>query len=150
MEVYRITKRKHASDILGTGAALYPGRWNQKGTAVLYTGESIEIALLENVVHAPPMIIPELDILTLDIPEDSILELKISDLPINWQNYPAPTILSEIGKEWIDKGVAVALKVPSCIIPSSNNYILNCQHRHYSKVRVVNHTAFYFDPRLKK
>jgi RES domain-containing protein len=68
---YRITKHRRARDINGTGAALYPGRWNKRGTPVLCTGESIEIALLENIVHLPPMVIPNLDLLTLEIPEDA-------------------------------------------------------------------------------
>lgn len=67
----------------GTGAALFPGRWNKKGTRVLYTSESKEIALLENIVHIPPLMTPTLDILTIEIPDDSITELKISDLPKN-------------------------------------------------------------------
>lgn len=150
MIVYRITKSKHASDISGTGAALFPGRWNQKGTPVIYTGQSIEIALLENIVHAPPMIIPDLAILTIEIPDDSILELKISDLPSNWSNYPAPTILSQIGQEWVNLGKEISLKIPSCIIHTSHNYILNCQHTDFSRVKVIDHSKFYFDPRLTK
>ncbi|MDY0341952.1 MAG: RES family NAD+ phosphorylase [Lentimicrobium sp.] len=72
MIVYRITQRKRAGDIHGTGATLYPGRWNKRGTPILYTGESKEMALLETIVYIPPMLIPDLDILTLEIPDDSI------------------------------------------------------------------------------
>ncbi|GAB3660828.1 hypothetical protein GCM10028791_34940 [Echinicola sediminis] len=82
MIVYRITASKHAGDISGAGAAMHGGRWNKKGTPVLYTGANKEIALLETIVHTPPMLIPNLDILTLEIP-DSIIELKIESLPKN-------------------------------------------------------------------
>jgi len=150
MIVYRITKSRRSADIFGTGAALFAGRWNQKGTPVLYTGESIEIALLETIVHVPPMLISDLDILTIEIPDDSILELKISDLPTNWSNYASPTILSEIGQDWVNQGKEISLKVPSCIIASSHNFILNCQHTDYSKVKVIDNRKFYFDPRLIK
>lgn len=148
MKVFRITNRKHASHISGIGASLYPGRWNVKGTPVLYTGESPEIALLENIVHIPPMLIPNLDILTLRIPNNSITELKISDLPKNWSHYPAPTILAEIGEEWIREGRSIALKVPSCVIHTSYNFILNCSHPDYGKVEVVDQRTFHFDARL--
>ena len=148
MIVYRITKRNRASDIQGTGSALYPGRWNKKGTSVLYTGESKEIALLETIVHTPPLMIPDLDILTIEIPNESITELKVSDLPTNWTQYPAPTILTEIGENWIRKGETIALKVPSCIIHTSYNYILNCKHKDYKKVKVLDHREFLFDMRL--
>ena len=148
MIVYRITNRKRALDIHGTGAALYPGRWNKKGTPVLYTGATKEIALLENIVHVPPLIVPDLDILTIEIPDDSITELKVSDLPLNWSRYPAPIILAEIGNSWILKGETIALRVPSSIIHTSVNYILNCNHKDYKKVKVLEHSHFSFDPRL--
>ena len=148
MKVYRITASKHAKDINGAGAALYPGRWNKKGTPVLYTGESKEIALLETIVHTPAMLIPELDILTIEIPDNSITELLPSELPANWANYPAPAILSEIGESWIMEGKTIALKIPSCIIPTAFNYILNCNHRDYNKVRIIEHSKFPLDSRL--
>ncbi|MDY0077213.1 MAG: RES family NAD+ phosphorylase [Bacteroidales bacterium] len=149
MKVYRITKRKQAADIQGTGAALYPGRWNKKGTPVLYTGESKEIALLETIVHIPPMLIPDLDILTIEIPDDSITEIIATNLPPNWFKYPAPEILSEIGESWISEGKTLALKVPSCIITSSFNYILNCNHKDFNRIKIFDHSEFLFDPRLK-
>ncbi|HWY37674.1 MAG TPA: RES family NAD+ phosphorylase [Bacteroidia bacterium] len=150
MIVFRIAKRTHAADITGTGAALYPGRWNKKGTPVLYTGETKEIALLETVVHTPPMMVPDLDVLTIEIPGDSVTELSIHDLPPNWFQYPAPTVLSEIGQRWVLENKTVALKVPSCIIHTSHNFILNCKHKDYRKVIVLEHGGFYFDPRLTK
>lgn len=151
MIVYRITNSKRASDISGTGAALNPGRWNIKGTPVLYTSESKEIALLENIVHLPPMLTPTLDILTIEFPDDSITKFEINDLPTNWLHYPAPTNLSILGQMWVEEGKFLALMVPSCIIHSSFNVILNCSHRDYrSKVRIIDQRSFYFDSRLRK
>ncbi len=148
MIVFRITGRRHASDIQGTGAALYPGRWNKKGTPVLYTGENQEIALLENVVHTPPMLVPNLDILTIQIPDSSIYVLKVSDLPKNWAQYPAPSTLAEIGEKWVKENNTIALMVPSCVIHSSHNFILNCNHPDYRKVKIIDHQKFHFDSRL--
>lgn len=149
MVVYRITNAKHAKDLTGTGAAIYGGRWNKRGTPVVYTGESKEIALLETIVHTPPMIIPDLDILTIEIPDNSITEIKIKDLPQNWVDYPAPSILAEIAERWVQKGETIALKVPSCIIHSAKNYILNSRHEnYYAKVKILEHKNFHFDSRL--
>jgi RES domain-containing protein len=150
MIVYRITGEKYAGDLTGTGAAMYGGRWNKKGSPVLYTGENKEIALLETIVHTPAILIPKLDILTLEIPDNSITEIEISQLPSNWKVYPAPTILCEIGESWIEEGKTIALKVPSCIIHSAHNYILNCRHPEYSKVRLLERRNFEFDSRLLK
>jgi RES domain-containing protein len=150
MVVYRITKSKHAHDISGIGAAQYPGRWNRKGTPVLYTGKTIEIALLENIVHLPPMIAPKLDLLTIEIPDNSIAVISPSELPANWSHYPAPTVLSEIGQKWIDEGKTLALEVPSSIVHSSTNVLLNCLHPRYGEVRVLRREKFRFDSRLVK
>jgi len=149
MLLYRITGSKYAADLSGIGAAITGGRWNKKGTAVLYTGESIEIALLETIVHAPPMLVPKLDLLTIEIPNDSITTIQIKDLPPNWKDYPAPSILAEIAESWIKKRGIIALKIPSAIIHSANNYILNCSHPKYrTKVKLKNHRGFHFDSRL--
>lgn len=148
MIVYRIAKAQYASDIGGIGAAMYPGRWNKKGTAVLYTSETPEISLLENLVHLPFGLIPDVDLLTIELP-DSVTELKPSDLPSNWQRYPAPTILSEIGQQWVNEGKTVALKVPSCIVDTACNFILNCHHDDYvKKVKVLEQRTFKVDSRL--
>jgi len=151
MKVYRIAGKKYAGDISGKGAALYGGRWNKKGTAVLYTGESIEIALLEILVHTPPMLVPDLSLVTLEIPGNSITELKPEELPPNWFDYPAPGILAEIAQQWIEQNQNLALKVPSSIVHSSYNYILNCQHKDYNNnVKILEIKDFHFDRRLKK
>ncbi len=148
MKVYRICSRKNSKDISGIGAALYGGRWNKKGVPVLYTGASKEIALLETMVHTPPLLIPKLDLLTIEIPDNSISEVTIDDLPENWTSYPAPALLAEIAHKWIVEGKSIALKVPSCIIHSSHNYILNCGHSEYSSVVIESIEPFYFDTRL--
>ena len=150
MVVYRIAGRKFANDISGIGAAKYGGRWNKKGSSVIYTGETKEIALLETIVHTPPMLIPKLSILTIEIPTDSITEIEIKDLPSNWYDYPAPTILSEISENWIISSNSVALSVPSCIIHTAKNYILNCNHKDYKNVKILDIKNFHFDTRLKK
>jgi RES domain-containing protein len=149
MIVYRITGKKFAEDISGTGAAIYGGRWNKKGTPVLYTGESKEIALLETIVHIPPMLAPALDLLTIEIPDDSITTIELKDLPKNWKAYPAPSILAEMAEEWVKQGKTIALKVPSCVIHSAFNYILNCRHPDYhSSVKIIDLADFHFDSRL--
>ncbi|HET8855251.1 MAG TPA: RES family NAD+ phosphorylase [Salinimicrobium sp.] len=148
MFVYRITNKKFANNLSGIGAAINGGRWNKKGTPVIYAGESREITLLETIVHTPPMLIPNLDILTLEIPDNSIKEIKLFDLPKKWSNYPAPSILSKLGEEWVKNMDSIALRVPSCIIHTAYNYILNCQHPDFETVRVIKHEDFSLDPRL--
>ena len=149
MKVYRIASKQYAGDLSGTGAAIYNGRWNKKGIPVLYTGESVEIALLEIVVHTPPMLVPALDLVTLEIPEDSVEVITVNALPKNWRDYPAPSILAEIGEQWIKENKAMALRVPSCISPTASVYVLNTRHADFAKIELISRENFNFDPRLK-
>jgi RES domain-containing protein len=148
VKVYRIAKREYASDLSGIGASLYPGRWNKRGYPVIYTGESTEIALLEIVVHTPPQLVPDLNLVALQIPEDSIAELDLKSLPENWSKSPPPSVLSEIGNNWLESRESVALKVPSSIVPDAFNYLLNCQHPDFNLVHILSNKPFNFDPRL--
>ncbi|MBS9525536.1 RES family NAD+ phosphorylase [Litoribacter ruber] len=150
MLVFRLASTKYSRDLSGTGSSLFGGRWNKKGSPVLYTGESREIALLEALVNIPPMVLPEMDMITLQIPSNSIIELKFSDLPPNWRDYPAPSVLAEITEEWIVSKDSLALKVPSAIIDTSHNYIINCAHKLHSKLKIKEVKAFKFDTRLRR
>jgi RES domain-containing protein len=52
MLVYRIAKSlEHAQDIFGFGAFKFGGRWNNKGTYMLYTSMNSSLAYLESLVH---------------------------------------------------------------------------------------------------
>ena len=133
---------------MGTGAALFGGRWNPKGILLLYTSKSIALALLENVVHLNPIHFPELSLLTLDIEKAKILTLNIDDLPENWNQFPSPTRLAEIGKKWALKQESEILAVPSAIVPQSKNYLLNCLHPNFKKIKLLNTEEFIFDRRL--
>ena len=148
MLVYRLTNKKYASDISGTGAAITGGRWNKKGRSVLCTSESIPLSLLEIVVNIPPIFQPDLMLFMLEIPESAIIEIPMASLPENWFQYPAPGILAEIGEEYYTLKNALILKVPSSVVPSSFNYILNCQHHGFSEIKIVSQRPFIFDPRL--
>ena len=49
---WRITKRKHTRHAFtGEGAREFGGRWNNPGTAIVYTAQSQSLAALEMLVH---------------------------------------------------------------------------------------------------
>ena len=52
MIVYRFANAKYSKDLSGEGSKLFGGRWNNKGTAILYTSTSISLALLELLIHS--------------------------------------------------------------------------------------------------
>jgi RES domain-containing protein len=51
MIVYRIARANYIRDLSGIGSRLYGGRWNRKGTGIIYTSETRALATLEYLVH---------------------------------------------------------------------------------------------------
>lgn len=89
--LYRIGKTKRIKDLSGEGARLYGGRWNVKGTPVLYTSDSTALATLETLVHTPLNLMPKnLSILTLQLPDSlDFTSINPEELPKKWGVNPA-------------------------------------------------------------
>lgn len=151
MIVYRISKKKWAKDLSGTGAENAGGRWNPKGIPVLYTSVYSSLAILELLVHLDHDLLPnDLVVSRIFIPDGSVKELSLADLPKNWRDSPAPDPLKEWGRNWINANVHLALKVPSAVNPLEHNYILNVKHPLFSQVSVDRSAITRLDSRLKK
>jgi RES domain-containing protein len=156
LRVYRIAKEKpgryRADDLSGNGAALSGGRWNARGTPVLYTSANASTAVLEIRVHATG-ILPRanLFLVTIDVPDSLIGAVYVPDLPHDW-NQPGiiPQTTIEIGQAWVTQASALAMKVPSVVCPADFNYILNPRHPEMRDVATIAVDAFELDPRLFK
>lgn len=150
--LYRIGQTKRIKDLTGEGARLYGGRWNLKGTPVLYTSDSTALATLETLVHFPLHLMPsDRSILTLGLPDNlETLAIKAEELPKSWWINPALPSLAEIGQKWIEQQRGVALVVPSSVTPTGEgrNYILNPQHPDFKYIEIVNVSSYDYDERL--
>lgn len=123
--VYRIGKKQFIEDLEGVGAKLYGGRWNQMGTACLYTSESRALAVLEYLVNVTIKHIPkQLSIATFEIDEKQLETPSLKNLPNDWQVIPASFTTKNFGTEMLQKGVP-GFKIPSAVIPDEYNYVLN-------------------------
>lgn len=150
MIVYRIGRSKHARDLTGEGARLYGGRWNNKLTACIYTSESRALAVLEYTVNVNIDDVPRaLSITCLDVPDHSLLELTVKDLPGDWLAAPAPTSTKEFGTGLLQKAEYLVLKIPSAVIPAEYNYIINPGHADSGKIVIVDVQDFVYDIRIK-
>ena len=150
MEVFRLTILKYAQDLSGIGAKLYGGRWNKPGQAVLYTAASRSLALVEVLVHVANAYLPtDYQLLTIYIPDNSVIELPIKDLPTNWNNSPPSDDLKNFSEDWLSTNQYLGLKVPSAVVKGEFNYLLNPLHSDMSKVKILSQEPFIFDSRLK-
>lgn len=146
---WRITKRKHAKDAFsGSGARKYGGRWNSPGTSMVYTSETQSLAVLEMLVHLEqPDLLQCYVLIGVTIDETLIEKLDRSRLPRHWQASP-PVELRAIGDEWALRNTSVALQVPSALVPTENNVLLNPAHANFEKLVIGDPVSFAFDQRL--
>jgi RES domain-containing protein len=153
MIVYRIAKsRQRITDLSGTGAYRTGGRWNSKGTYMLYTSENSSLAFLENLVHMDEQEFP---------PQLFIAELTISkQAPV----YHAPEeVYPEswlklgnlenkiLGDRWMSERSYLAIRVQSAVNQAEFNYLLNPLFPAYHElVKIASVTRIDVDDRLVK
>jgi RES domain-containing protein len=150
MIVYRIGKSRFSRDLSGEGARLFGGRWNTILTPCVYTSESRALALLEYTVNVNIEDIPRgLNITSIEIPDEGILEASQKDLPGNWTKVPAPSSTKEFGTRFLKSQIKPVLKIPSTIIINEFNYILNPLHPDSKSFKIVSVEDFIYDVRIK-
>lgn len=148
---WRLTKTKHLATAWdGEGAKRIGGRWNSEGTAVVYTSESLSLALTETLVHLPGGVLPAFTAMPVEFDESLVTVLAPGDVPTDWNGAPPPASTQTIGDKWVTAGTSAVLKVPSVIVPQEFNYILNPHHTDFASLRIGIPMPFPFDPRLIK
>jgi RES domain-containing protein len=150
MTVFRIAREPYIRDLSGEGARLFGGRWNRKGTPVLYTAESRALATVETLVHlSMPLLPKDLRIARIRIPEDaSFTRVEPEDLPPGWAGHPPPLKLSVIGEEWVRSNKSLCLSVPSAAVPGDRNVLINPKHPDAGSVKIADAEPYHFDKRL--
>jgi len=150
MIVYRITREKYQHDISGTGSKIHGGRWNPIGMKALYASESKALSILELLVHTrKDLVPPRYKMLLIKIPYEHIEKIKgIKNLPKDWRKNPPLDELKEMGEEMLVNQNNLVIKVPSRIIPSEFNIVINPNHKDFKKVKIKDIEDFELDERL--
>ncbi|MES2266636.1 MAG: RES family NAD+ phosphorylase [Bacteroidota bacterium] len=149
MILYRIANCNYIKDLTGTGARLYGGRWNSEGKSMVYLASSRALAVLEVLVHLPPLLLPDnFCVAEIKVPENSILTLDATTLPENWKDAVPPAELKTLGNQFIKETKYLMMKVPSSVVPEEYNYLLNPWHPDIKKVSIISTHPFSFDDRL--
>ena len=134
----------------GEGAFRFGGRWNSRGTRIIYTAGSLSLAALEMLVHLnSEEILLSYSFASAEFDQSLILPIEeFQTLPENWSISPPQLEIQRIGDEWAGTQASVVLKVPTSVLPVEFNYLINVEHPEFSKVKLGEPRAFTFDERL--
>lgn len=150
MIVYRLSKGKYHRDLSGKGAEIHGGRWNSKGTALVYTSQSRALTFAEISMHIPLGITPkDYFLITIQILDTvDIHKLGEADLPADWRSNPHSDSTQKIGDEFATELKHLVLRVPSAVVPGDFNYLINPSHPMMREVTIANVEPFEFDSRF--
>ena len=154
IQSFRMVKAKWADAALtGEGAREFGGRWNSSGTAIIYSSGSLSLALLELMVHVNrSQLLNQYVVFELRFEAELVQSLAIEGLPADWRAAPPSSSTQRIGDEWVARGRSRAgsaiLRVPSVVVPSEVNYLINPDHPDFKRIVATGPQAIAIDPRL--
>ena len=138
-----------ASAFDGEGARLYGGRWNSVGVPMVYASQHLSLAALEIRVHIERTSMARpYKCFAFHFDESLLRKFPTEELPKNWRELPAPPSVQALGDAWARQGQSALLAVPSTIIESESNLLINPRHHDFQKIRIEKPSEFWFDTRL--
>lgn len=150
MQVWRLVRASRLEDAWsGEGARRFGGRWNSRGVALVYAASSLELALLEHLVHLDVELLPrDLHALCADIPDET-LRGPPERLPSGWDRPPPyrPPVQA-VGDRWARARESLALRVPASVLPRRFNVLINPAHPDIGRLRVLSQEPLPWPGRL--
>ncbi|WP_245543036.1 RES family NAD+ phosphorylase [Thauera terpenica] len=80
-----------------------------------------------------------------DLPETRV---NVESLPTDWRALGARGALHEIGRAWLDSARSAVLSVPSAVLPTERNYLLNPKHPDFARIRLGDPVSLAVDMQL--
>ncbi|MDD2773907.1 MAG: RES domain-containing protein [Elusimicrobiales bacterium] len=151
--VWRVVKNARIADAFtGEGAALYGGRWNKRGTRVVYAAQTLSLSVLEQFIHTGEEGKNiEYAFFKIEMPSGIKIErFNSHKIPSNWRDTPVPEETQELGSAWVLKQSSALLCVPSVIVPVECDFLINPAHADFHKLKIGKPQPFRFDSRLWK
>jgi RES domain-containing protein len=111
---------------------------------MIYAAGSPSLAVLEVLVHLdlPAELMPDdYRLLAIEIPNDIDIE-RLDVAPTGAEACMAA------GDDFLARCMALALVVPSVVVPQERNALINVRHGDMARVRLIGDEPFRFDPRL--
>jgi RES domain-containing protein len=146
MRLWRISA--HVS-LSGEGGLRYSARWHTAGHRIVYLAESPAGAMLETLVHLElhEATWPKFyNLIEVDVPAS--LEVETLKMPEgkDWKNLLSHS--RTLGDEWLRSNRTPLARVPSAIMPSTWDTLLDPDHPASAQVRIIETHRAEYDRRL--
>jgi len=118
---------------------------------VVYVAGSAALATLEILVHvSEPDDLYRIPYVLIPVDFEPELVNEPPALPRGWDEDPPPVEAAAIGDRWAESQASLLLKVPSAVIRSEFNYLINPLHPRFEELVIGSPERFRFDSRLMK
>lgn len=148
MIVHRLCSARYAGSLQSSGAA---NRWNKTQEYVIYTSGTVSLCALELLAHTSG-IRPSgsYKMMTIAIRNDAgVQQVSEKKLPDDWNSISSYHLTQDIGSAWYELRECLVLQVPSAIISSEYNFVLNTTHPAFAEmVSIVETQDFFWDRRF--
>jgi RES domain-containing protein len=141
-----------AADTEGHGAEATGGRWNRRGTPVVYASTTRALACLETVVHLGSGSLPLNRYLVEIVVPDAAWENRATfdaALHVGWDAEPAGLVSLNWGTAWAVEGSTLLVELPSVVVPEESNILINPRHRGAAALRARKVRRWAYDARLR-
>ncbi len=152
VHAWRIVKARHAASAFsGEGARVAGGRWNSPGVPVVYVAGSASLAMLEMLVHLQAEeLLSSYVLFEVTFDDSLVTPVDPASLPRTWRTSPPPLTVQRIGDAWVQDAGSAVLRVPSVVVPSEHNYLLNPSHPDFGRIVIGPRHRLVWDHRLMK
>lgn len=117
---------------------------------MVYASSSLALAAMESFVHlGEDGLHIRFVVFSIGIP-DAVTVRRCLRPPRGWRAEPPGEQSMRYGSTWLRSGRSAVLEVPSAVVPSESNFLLNPLHPDFRKLRISRPQPFSFDPRRWK
>lgn len=146
MRVYRIGDGR-LQLLTGEGAARHGGRWSSPGHRVVYAARDLGTAMLEYLAASNDIVAKHSVWIEITIPDTAAVD-RVSRADLRGWDANPPDASRQFGDRWLAESRSVALIVPSVVVPTGENGVLNVAHPDFPTITSSPPTPLRWDRRL--
>lgn len=130
-----------------TGSTIFPGRWNDEDSPVIYTAENYSGAMLEKLASGHGDLPANQHFVEITVPKGASCEAVTKDSLPGWDSVDcrAPRAF---GVDWITSKRTLLLFVPSYVARVERNVLINPAHPDFLSIEVSLEEPVWWDERL--